>query len=297
LKVPDKLELQTLQASIREIHEELEKLSRGNLDLNLGRKVTGAIDATEGSDYVTLSQLQRMLGPVGGNNSGWVRDGNFVSNEGLMTKIGVATPAPRNDSEMTVEGILAMQQALFPGITDPATSDAGTGRLFFDSTLLALMGRMSGGAPFQVGGLLHYDVTAVGNVGAGEDDLMTWTLPGGTLSPGKILYMISGGNFANNANAKRIRHRFAGTMVSSSSSSTNFQLKDWLIVSFVFAVGVADQRALSFQLVTDLAGAITIHAQDTATADMTADIIVKATGEGVATNDVIQRRLIVGLLG
>lgn len=61
---------------------------------------------------------------------------------------------------------------------------------------------------------LHFDVTPVGNVGAGSDVLQTWDIPAGTLTvDGQGIEIIMLYRTANNANGKRFDAIVGGTSV------------------------------------------------------------------------------------
>lgn len=58
----------------------------------------------------------------------------------------------------------------------------------------------------ELGGQYSNNVTTIGNVGAGEDDLHSFTLPANFFAAvGDSLDIVTGGDFAANANNKRIR--------------------------------------------------------------------------------------------
>src|SRR5690606_35997814 len=61
----------------------------------------------------------------------------------------------------------------------------------------------------KLGGTLSVNTTNVGNVGSGEDDLMTYSVPANTLNGnGQRITFRATGTLANNADSKRIRVYF-----------------------------------------------------------------------------------------
>ena len=143
--------------------------------------------------------------------------------------------------------------------------------------------------------LLYANTTAVGNVGSGEDDLMTYPLPGGILiKNGHYLEIESCIKFAANGNNKRLRVKFGGSTI---YDSTAVALDDIAMVvraviirtgtsSQVFYVAVNNAAQTGFEPGTAI--------QSDATEDLTtAGLAFKCTGEAVSDNDIIQKSMLV----
>jgi hypothetical protein len=67
MKIPGSLNLEELQAALRELSERIERFERGNVDFH-GRRIINAGDAIASSDYVTLGQLQGQTSNQGINS-------------------------------------------------------------------------------------------------------------------------------------------------------------------------------------------------------------------------------------
>jgi hypothetical protein len=156
----------------------------------------------------------------------------------------------------------------------------------------------STGTYANVSGRVTTNTTQVGNVGAGEDDLMTYTVPANVLdTDGKALRITVWGLFAVNGNAKTIRYYYGGT------AFTAYPLADtaangfgWSANIYIVRTGAAAQRHLT-QFITSSGGVQTFSINSTGTKDNTAAQAFKITGEGTATDDVVQFGMIVEVVG
>jgi hypothetical protein len=153
-----------------------------------------------------------------------------------------------------------------------------------------LSGTYSGSVPSQK----STNVTAVGNVGAGEDDLMTHAMtPGGLYTDGRILEFQAWGTAANNANAKTLKCYFGATAIINTALTTG-QAGVWTVTGRIVRTSGTTQEA--FAEMRNV-GTVTVHdAEITAPAETLANAItVKCTGTGVANNDIVQEGLAVRL--
>jgi hypothetical protein len=148
------------------------------------------------------------------------------------------------------------------------------------------------------GGLspLFTNLTAVGNVTTGEDNLITQALTADTLNATKQgLYFESWGVTANNANTKTVKFYFGATAVLTQALTASIA-GSWSISGYVWRTG-SDTQDCIFRLnqgATDIA-----HAEFTATTiDEDAAITVKTTGESnSATDDIINEGLSIWAVG
>ncbi len=140
------------------------------------------------------------------------------------------------------------------------------------------------------------NLTAVGNVTTGEDDLITQALPADTLSVTKQgLHITTWGVTANNANTKTVKVYFGATAVLTQALTASI-VGSWMIDGYVWRTG-SDTQDCIFRLnqgATDIA-----HAEFTATTiDEDAAITVKTTGESnSATDDIINEGLLISYVG
>lgn len=169
----------------------------------------------------------------------------------------------------------------------------------FTSTGLAVTGTVKSTAgtgtaePVMVG-TLSVNTTAVGNVGAGTDDLMTYPLPANSLSANnKGIRATVWGTVTNNANAKAATFNFGATSISLALRAN--QDGAWRAEFVIMRTGSGAQ-ILSGRFQGGLVnGGVTDHLTFAATPAETdtGAITVKCTGTGVADNDIVQKGMIV----
>jgi parallel beta-helix repeat protein len=145
------------------------------------------------------------------------------------------------------------------------------------------------------GNVPSVNTSAVGNVGTGEDDLMTFSLPAGTLAAAAQGVRITAwGSAANSANAKTLKLYFGSAAVLTTSLTTN-QAGVWRAVAEVFSTGTDAQQYVS-QLVQGGTTTLVDAEQGTTTQDDGAAITIKCTGEATSDNEVVQEGLLVEVL-
>lgn len=155
----------------------------------------------------------------------------------------------------------------------------------------------TGSGTATVSGLLTASATSVGNVGAGEDDLITYTLPANTLQTnGKCLRITAWGMTAANANNKQVKLYFGSQSVCTLATSANANANAWVIVATVIRTGAATQEIGAFPKSNN---ATWDNAADrtAGTQNLAANVTIKCTGEAVANNDIVQYGLTVEVVG
>lgn len=147
---------------------------------------------------------------------------------------------------------------------------------------------------------LNSQYTPVGNVGGGEDDLMSYTLPGGTLATNGNGVRITGwGTCANNGNTKTIKGYWGGGQVSSTFSPAASAAQSWRMVMEIVRSSSTTQKisttsqSSNTNLTTN--GQVSLRMIDGAKT-LSADQIIKFTGQATTDNDISQEGLIVELL-
>ncbi len=138
----------------------------------------------------------------------------------------------------------------------------------------------------------NIDVAAVGNVGAGEDDLVSEALTAALLaSNGHAVRITAWGTMAANANVKTLKLYFGATALV--TVSYGFNDATWRVDALVVRTGAATQDAhAEYQDdIPDAKQTVSTPAETLANA-----ITVKCTGEGVADNDIVQEGLIIEYL-
>ena len=157
-------------------------------------------------------------------------------------------------------------------------------------------------------GVLSTSVTAVGNVGTGEDDLITYSLPANSLaSNGQTLRVHAWGTLAGNANAKTLKFYLGSTTGFSTTlvpfaTTTALITGQWMLEALIVRTGNSTQSLVV--RFTQLSGG-TADIRDivmdrnivSATETDTAAITVKCTGQATNDNDIVQSGMVVeGLL-
>ena len=150
----------------------------------------------------------------------------------------------------------------------------------------------AGTAQPELVGTLSVNTATVGNVGAGEDDLMTYPLPAKTLADnGRGVRVTAWGDAANNANAKTLKVYFGATEVLSTALTAS-QVGTWRVVMEVIRTGAATQVAIA-QLNQGGATTIVDAETDSPTSDLDAAVTIKLTGTATANDDIRQFGMVV----
>ena len=146
----------------------------------------------------------------------------------------------------------------------------------------------------QSSGVIGVNLTAVGNVGTGTDDLITYTLQTPVLNANGIGVRVTAwGTTANNAATKTVTLNFGATAIMTQALTASIA-GSWWIQGTIFRTGVDTQDCIAAltQGATDIA-----HAEFTATTiDDGADITIKCPGAATSDNDIVQEGLLVELI-
>ncbi len=140
--------------------------------------------------------------------------------------------------------------------------------------------------------VLNTNTTPVGNVGSGEDDLITYSVPANTLDTNsQFIHYIMGGTFAASINNKRIRIKLGSTTILDTGALAITAAGDWNAEGYIVRTGSATQRCLVEFSSNETALLATADYVD-ATEDLTTGLTLKATGEATDNDDIIQKFLI-----
>jgi len=132
---------------------------------------------------------------------------------------------------------------------------------------------------------------AVGNVGAGTDDLQTYPLPAKALDIAKRTVRVKAwGTTANNANAKTVTLNVGGQVVMTQALTTNIA-GTWRIDCEIIKTGTDTQDI--FAELLQLATIIHKQTITAGTQDDGAAITIKCTGDATDNNDIVQEGMIV----
>lgn len=170
-----------------------------------------------------------------------------------------------------------------------ATNATGTGS-----------GAMNYGTPVTPGGTLKVDTTTTGNVGAGEDNLITYAVPGAELGKnGDFLEFDVWGSFAANANTKDLKVYFGAAVIIDTTALVLNGL-DWRAHGKIVRTGAATQTAtteltIGGTLLSALNGTIVKTSAPTET--LSANVTFKCTGTdsgGVPVdNSIVQNGMVI----
>jgi hypothetical protein len=148
-------------------------------------------------------------------------------------------------------------------------------------------------------GKANSDVAAVGNITTGEDNLITYSLPANALNKNNAGVRITNwGIVASNANAKTLKVYF-GTQVVLTRVFGVGANDLWKVVTEVFRTGSGTQKWISLltSWSSDLGSPIQRLESGTAAEADDSAIMIKCTGEAVATDDIVQEGQLVENLG
>ena len=146
-------------------------------------------------------------------------------------------------------------------------------------------------SPIKIGGVLSTNTTSVGNVGAGEDDLITYSMDRDTSrNDGDIIEVIAYGTFAANANNKEVKMYFGSTEIFATGANA---INDG---SWVIKATITRTDSDAQQIITDGNSNSSLARNATYTSgteDFTTALTIKCTGEATANDDIVQQGLIV----
>jgi len=143
-----------------------------------------------------------------------------------------------------------------------------------------------------LGGTLTVDTTSVGNVGAGEDTLITYSMAANTLNlDGNFLEIFAWGITAANANNKTIKLKF-GTTTLLDTGAVAANNANWSITSKIIRTAAATQQVIS-SIISDNSLIIDSSTFTASTEDLTTSLSILCTGEATTNDDIIQKGLIV----
>jgi hypothetical protein len=143
-------------------------------------------------------------------------------------------------------------------------------------------------------GQLKTNTTAVGNVGTGEDNLITYTLSANQLHANRTRVKITAfGTYAANGNAKTVKCYFGSTVLANSGALT-VNGGAWRMEADVIRTGASAQVANS---ALHLSGASTTYPSvvtaTTPSETLSNSLVIKCTGEATDDDDIKQTGLIV----
>lgn len=261
-----------------------------------------------GADGTALQASCQILGVAGSTISSGIVSGKLqfltATSAGTMTSFGTITEVQQLD---TNAGSVTAPPIIFNGDVNSGLYQIGADnigltlggvkKLDFQTTQTGeQMGTGTGYATLV--GVANVNTTAVGNVGGGTDDLITYTMPASSMvTTGKGVRILAWGETANNANAKTVVLNFGSTAILTNALTISIA-GFWRIEAEVIRTGSSAQIYTSALATTGTAGvALNDLEGGTSAQTETNTIVIKCTGAATADNDIIQRGLIVEYLG
>lgn len=171
------------------------------------------------------------------------------------------------------------------GSNDPVLSWATDGALKLTNGRFGVEAGNASSKVAQVGGTIDVNTTTVGNVGTGEDDLITYSVPANILSTnGDAIQFVVAGNFDTSLVNKRVRIYFGATAIFDTGTLTT-PAGDWAAYGTIVRTGATTQRAVVFweSAATTLPGSCDYT---TPGETLSGAVTFKVTGEASNTNDV-----------
>lgn len=232
-----------------------------------------------------------------------------TNNVGTSQTITLPTPTPGTRYKIVKVGTGPLQidrggsAVIYTGFPATVTSvsnlsqDAGAEITFFAWATTAWLVESAVGywsGLRTVGAALNVNTTAVGNVGSGEDNLMTYSLPANALSStGRCVRVTAWGTSANNGNAKTLKFYF-GSLAFTVSLTTS-QAGRWRLVAEIIRTGSSTQDYV-VQVVEGSGGTAQDVESGALTETETSAITIKCTGEATSNDDITQEGMLVELL-
>jgi len=299
----------------------------GNMDFNGGFGVplytTGTLPSSTRKGRLVFTTDDNLLRVWTGSTWSTITGGGGGSGITKLNNLTAAEQTFTNDTNVTLSSSGSVHTLGWTGALARARGGTGSGAATQDGQLLIgntgtgnwtvasltagagisitpgagsiTVAATGGGGGGTAWGRLHVNTTAVGNVGTGEDDLMTYSMPANTLEAnGRTIRVTMGGTLGGSAGNKTIKLYFGSAQIltlTNSGSTTRY----WFIEMLVARSASNEQKIIAtLTLSTDIAASFDAsHSAETSTEADTSTIIIKATGEGTSNNDVVQTFLLV----
>lgn len=202
----------------------------------------------------------------------------------------------------TNDGLGTITAAGFYTNTDTAliSANAGVGIVEFSDDI-TLVGDESDVVPTEHAVKTYVDrnrtlsiiTTTVGNVGAGIDTLMTFTVPANALAVnGESLEIEAVVQYAVNANNKQVWLKFGATNVYNSGQQPE-NGGTIIIRARIIRVGTTSQKCYSVVTTSKMVLVDDYATYVTAAETLSGTVVVQVVAEAVATDDIIQQTLVV----
>jgi len=144
----------------------------------------------------------------------------------------------------------------------------------------------------NIGGILQSDNSTVGNGAGVETTLISYSMLANTLAAAKSFIEIEAfGTFAANANNKELKLKL-GTTTLYASGSIAANSGSWSIKAKIIRNSASSQKSI-VSIISDNSLVLDDAKYIAVTEDLTTDLAIFCTGNGVGANDVVQEGLII----
>jgi hypothetical protein len=246
----------------------------------------------EGNISTTNGNITTTNGSVTGNS---IRSAQVFDNTNSSATVGVIVNAYTTDTGAETALKIVAQGGgmglLTAGSKMLSIFNASNERSYWNTYGNLFIKAGNAAADASVGGLLNAQTTTAGNVGAGEDDLQTYTLPANTLAVNnRGIKWKAAGAFANNANSKTLRFKFGSATLLSVTLPTSVDGR-WEFEGMILRSGSSTQRAVArcVYFNTGTPGDTKVVFDTSAPTQTDSNtIVIKATGDATSNDDITE---------
>lgn len=228
--------------------------------------------------------------------------GLLISTSGNITNlVNTSSTFISGDLAISLGANLGLYGSSHATLANDIKARVGTTQMFgWDDSINTFEGKLGGATSAQGGVILAAQLTgvSVGNIGTGEDDLITYSLPANAFSNNnKGIRYTAWGTFANNGNTKTVNVKFGTTTVATIVHNTS-TIRRWYASAIVFRTSSGNQDYVAYINTSSTTGLTTSGPIEIGTSTQTdsSAITVKCTGTGTNNNDVVQEGSLIEFL-
>lgn len=228
--------------------------------------------------------------------------GLLISTSGNITNlVNTGSTFISGDLAISLGANLGLYGSSHATLANDIKARVGTAQMFgWDDSTNTFEGKLGGATSAQGGVILAAQLTgvSVGNIGTGEDDLITYSLPANAFSNNnKGIRYTAWGTFANNGNTKTVNVKFGTTTVATVVHNTS-TIRRWYASAIVIRTSSGNQDYVAYINTSSTAGLTSSGPIEIGTSTQTdsSAITVKCTGTGTNNNDVVQEGSLIEFL-
>lgn len=228
--------------------------------------------------------------------------GLLISTSGNITNlVNTGSTFISGDLAISLGANLGLYGSSHATLANDIKARVGTAQMFgWDDSSNTFEGKLGGATSAQGGVILAAQLTgvSVGNIGTGEDDLITYSLPANAFSNNnKGIRYTAWGTFANNGNTKTVNVKFGTTTVATIVHNTS-TIRRWYASAIVIRTSSGNQDYVAYINTSSTTGLTTSGPIEIGTSTQTdsSAITVKCTGTGTNNNDVVQEGSLIEFL-